>query len=446
MTTDELDVDLDLDVDVVVVGAGLAGLVAARGCAEAGLGVRLVEAGDRVGGRVRSESAGGRPLDLGAEWVAPASQHAVMAEVARYGLELEEFVDPGLACWALDGSVRSDGPVLDATEQAELDQLYAEIERDAARIDVDDPRWYERVADLDVPMSDYLDRFGVAPTVRSHVLLQSFSLTGADETRYGALSLLHEIASFGSCADAFSGEDVRVRGGTAGIAAAIAADLGPDVISYGTAVRGIRVVSGGRAVEVTTAQETLRARVAIVTVPLNVLRHLHLDVGLGDAARAVVGAGHAGSVAKAWTRGDDVPQPYRSIGWPDVPESYGVPTAEGHQVAAFQLAPDADTYAAARQAVAELRRRHPRARFADEVVVHDWLTGPHSMGTWCAATAGQQAGLHDLAAQPAPCLFAGGDVSRRWAGWMDGALTSGVDAAARAIAFVRDGTHLPVRG
>lgn len=444
--------DLDVDLDVVVVGAGLAGLVAARGCAEAGLAVRLVEAGDRVGGRVRSESVGGRPLDLGAEWVAPASHHAVMAEVARHGLELEEFVDPGLACWSLDGSVRSDGPVLDAADQTELDALYAAIERDAARIDIDDPRWYERVADLDVSMSDYLDRFGVAPTVRAHVLLQAFSLTGADERRYGALCLLHEIAEFGSCAEAFSGEDVRVRGGTAGIAAAIAGqfgefgEFGDGMISFATPVVGVRVVSGGRAVEVTTVQETIRARVAIVTVPVNALLHLHLDVGLGDAARAVVAAGHAGSVAKAWTRGDDVPQPYRSIGWPDVPESYGVPTADGHQVAAFQLAPDADTYAAARQAVAELRGRHPGARFADEVVVHDWLTGPHSMGTWCAATAGQQAGLHDLAAHPAPCLFAGGDVSRRWAGWMDGALTSGVDAAARAIAFVRDGTHLPVRG
>ena len=45
--------------DVVVVGAGLAGLVAARRFAGAGLDVRLLDASDGVGGRVRTDVVAG---------------------------------------------------------------------------------------------------------------------------------------------------------------------------------------------------------------------------------------------------------------------------------------------------------------------------------------------------------------------------------------------------
>ena len=50
---------------VVVVGAGVAGLTAARACAEAGVQVRVLEASDGVGGRVRTDSVDGYQLDRG---------------------------------------------------------------------------------------------------------------------------------------------------------------------------------------------------------------------------------------------------------------------------------------------------------------------------------------------------------------------------------------------
>ena len=51
--------------DVVVVGAGLAGLACARALTTAGLDVRVVEAGDAVGGRVRTAHVDGYTLDRG---------------------------------------------------------------------------------------------------------------------------------------------------------------------------------------------------------------------------------------------------------------------------------------------------------------------------------------------------------------------------------------------
>ncbi len=60
------------DADVIVVGAGLAGLVAARTLTDAGLHVRVLEASDRVGGRVRTDEVDGYRLDRGFQLYNPA--------------------------------------------------------------------------------------------------------------------------------------------------------------------------------------------------------------------------------------------------------------------------------------------------------------------------------------------------------------------------------------
>jgi len=54
--------------------------------------------------------------------------------------------------------------------------------------------------------------------------------------------------------------------------------------------------------------------------------------------------------------------------------------------------------------------------------------------------------LHQLADNPPPVVFAGGDVSRRWYGWMEGAVTSGVDSAQRVQAFLAQASVSPAAG
>src|SRR5690348_760725 len=73
--------------DVVVIGAGFAGLVAARELGRAGLGVIVLEARDRVGGRTWTDRRLGHDLELGGTWVHWVQPHT-WAEMTRYGREI----------------------------------------------------------------------------------------------------------------------------------------------------------------------------------------------------------------------------------------------------------------------------------------------------------------------------------------------------------------------
>ncbi len=73
---------------VVVIGAGFAGLVAAEELSRAGVHVAVLEARDRVGGRVWSQAmAGGATVERGAEFILP--EHTAIRSIAkRLGLSL----------------------------------------------------------------------------------------------------------------------------------------------------------------------------------------------------------------------------------------------------------------------------------------------------------------------------------------------------------------------
>src|SRR5438045_4135676 len=61
-----------IDADVCIVGAGYAGLTAARRLRAAGKDVAVLEARDRIGGRIWTQTlAGGTPVDRGGAWLGP---------------------------------------------------------------------------------------------------------------------------------------------------------------------------------------------------------------------------------------------------------------------------------------------------------------------------------------------------------------------------------------
>ena len=72
--------------DCVVIGGGLSGLIAARNLHRSGKSILLIEARDRIGGRMHGRRlASGQWIDLGGQWVGP-TQDRILALLDEYGV------------------------------------------------------------------------------------------------------------------------------------------------------------------------------------------------------------------------------------------------------------------------------------------------------------------------------------------------------------------------
>lgn len=261
----------DITTDVVIVGAGAAGLTAANDLRRAGLSVAVLEARDRVGGRLWTDVIDGAMLEIGGQWVSP-DQDALIETLAELGLETYPRYREGDSVYiGPDGQLtRFTGdifPVRPETEQAMVD-LIERLDALVAEIDPDAPEQHPDAAELDrVSFEEWLARHTDDVEARENVAL---FIAGAMLTKpahaFSALQALLMAASAGSFSHLVDADfilDRRVVGGLQQVPLLLAERLGDDV-HLSQPVRTLEWGDGG--VTATTDEITVRARFAVLAL------------------------------------------------------------------------------------------------------------------------------------------------------------------------------------
>jgi monoamine oxidase len=426
----------DRDVDVLVIGAGIAGLAAARVVTASGRSCAVLEARDRIGGRIwTSTSWPDLPVDLGASWIHGSDGNPVYDEAERLGLATTVF-DVGSSDGA--GSY-----VLYSAEGFRIDEDPI-AQRVAAVI-----RQLERAADTggsgSIAMRAGLDE--LPPRLRDLARQLEVAASLADYAGdYGATAEDLALSAL-SEEDSFPGAQRVFPAGYGQLVERLAAGL---PVRVGTPVTGISL-GRGAPVLVSAGEEQWRAAKVIVTVSLGVLKSgaIGFDPPLPTAHTRAIEALGMGRFEKLILRfpdafWDDVDQiqvltepgaPFTS--WYNLHRVTGQPALmalNGGAAATAAALPVPQQTAAA----ADLLARIYPARFQPPLAAQasNWWADEFSRGSYSFTAAGS--GIADRVALAEPVdgrlWLAGEAQDPRRHSTVHGAFSSGAAAARQACA------------
>jgi len=222
------------DADVVIVGAGLSGLIAARTVLNAGLTPLIVEADDRVGGRILTEEAlPGLPVELGAQWIGD-THHRMFALAGELGVETFPQYDQGETSYELVGSGvlrENEFHTLFAAELGELEGVLRTLDELAAEVPPEAPWLAPHADEWDaITAGAWYDAQGLAPVARTLLEICTVGILAVPTVEVSFLHLLFTIQTCGVTADLFAeseggAQTFRFAGGTGEIPNRLAASL-----------------------------------------------------------------------------------------------------------------------------------------------------------------------------------------------------------------------------
>lgn len=404
---------------VVVIGAGFAGLAAARRLADAGLRVTVLEARDRIGGRTRTDSSLGAPIDIGASWIHGAQGNPLTALADDVGAKTVETDFDDFALF--DGHEEVDP---NATARLLNEWGRIDIGLDGLSSDADDSAsvadGLTEVADMDDPLTSWL--------VASQI-------TGEYAADPNHLSLRW----FGSEGE-MDGPDVLLPGGYTQLSQHLARGL---EIRQNTTVQ--RITYDDTRVQIETSAGPVTADRVVVTVPLGVLKAdaIAFDPPLPQRKRDAIARLGFGLLNKVVLAFDEPfwPQSRPMIGLvggdqpvsdlvngllvSDTPILIGLRSGE----AAWSREALSDRDAVA-QVVAALGAPQPTG-----AIVTRWGTDPYSLGSYSFIAVGASPDDMKVLGEPVGerLLFAGEATNPEFFGTVHGAYLSGIREAERIL-------------
>jgi monoamine oxidase len=247
----------DQKADVLVLGAGVAGLAAAQDLSQAGLRVIVIEARDRIGGRIFTQHVPGHPLpvELGAEFIhgRPAESFALVEQA-------------GLLAYEINGDHwlgRNDQLAPSGALWEQVDRLFAQM---------------AAAGEQDCSVQAFLARFQNDPSWRDAAALATSYVQGFDAADIGNASVQALIQEQRAGAASDGDRAFRIAQGYDQLVAALAAKSDPSRVTFQLGQVAQRVIWRRGQVEIHTqaaggaGSRRFEARQALITLPLGVLQ------------------------------------------------------------------------------------------------------------------------------------------------------------------------------
>ena len=449
---------------VIVVGGGLAGLCATDALVRAGLQATLFEAAPRVGGRCLSERRAFAPqvAERGGEFI-DTGHATIRALCDELDLALDDVLDaetPGTApLWWLDGA-----PYTLAQATADLAGVLPGLDADIAALGDTLPSY--RAA---TPAQRALDTMSAARWIDTRVpggrrsrlgrlLANAYTEElGGDPEEISAVTvvaLLQATPRDALSPYAESDQRFHVRGGNDAIAQALAARLADRIVT-GTRLTAVARGADGRcrlAFARYAAVRVERADRVVLALPFTLLRDC-------DLARAAFRARKLSAIRTlGMGRNTKLQLQFTTRHWRDAGVN-GETRVEGPYLTSWEAtraqdgasgvlnfftggraavrAGEGDVDSQARAALAVLESVLPgsAARFTGAAIRNAWDRHPWSRGSYALLRPGQYAAFHGVEWEPeGPVFFAGEHTSDAAAGYLEGAVESGLRAAAEVAA------------
>jgi monoamine oxidase len=447
--------------DFVIVGAGLAGLTAARELVSRGRSVIVLEARDRVGGRVLNHAIGGGDItEVGGEYIGP-TQDRIAALAKAVGVDTFDTYNDGSNLLLLNGKVSrypATGLPTDPAVAADIIRFIGIIDGLAKTVPVDAPWTAPRADEFDSQtLSTFLDAQVRNPGTRVLTGTATKSLWGAEPRDISLLYALWYVACAGNASTPGSfarlittqggAQESRFVGGSQRVATEAAKALGDRVI-LSTPVR--RIAQTDRGVTVISDKVTVTASRAIVAIPPAVSAFIEWSPLLPSRRAQLLQRAPQGSLVKAEAVYD---RPF----WRDAKLSGQVIGDTGLARSTFDNSPPSGTpgvlfgFVGGTEArdwndmTASARRDTflkqtaqyfgPQTRKPKDYVEKNWSDEEWTRG--CPVAYMPPGVLSDFGTamrQPVDRIhWAGTETATYWNGYMDGAVSSGERVAAEVI-------------
>jgi pseudooxynicotine oxidase len=424
--------------DVIVIGGGFAGVTAAREAALRGRSVLLLEARARLGGRTWNAPWDGTSIEYGGAWVHWHQPHT-WSEITRTGLRVQMSEDAARAAWYV-GAERREGSIQERDEIARRgwDRFVEGVE--AALPMPHDPLYaIDRLARFDrLSIAERLEELALPDEERAVLAAELESVAHAPIDQAGAVSVLrwHALSGYSLALTQFTGGRVTLERGTGALLDAIARGAAY-ALRLESPVAAVR--DDGDVVEVEMRSgELASARAVVVAVPLNVLGAIEFSPPLSETKREAAALGQASRGIKIFirARGEALLQNSIRAGHPFGYLDGETLLADGTQVM-IGFGPDAQMLDVGdlTSVQRELDAIMPGYQ-AVMATAHDWLTDEFSRGTWAIHRPGWYERFHAAMQEPeGRIVLAGSDIANGWAGFIDGAIESGLRAGRLATAL-----------